>query len=67
MRLLFKKIIPTISEDSAHCTFRHLKYDDRVDIAIPARLLNHVFIFNALKLPFGDYRLNERDEWEKID
>ncbi|MBR6418544.1 MAG: hypothetical protein IKS36_06990 [Bacteroidales bacterium] len=61
------KVYITISEDSAHCTFRHLKYDDRVDIAIPARLLNHDFIFNALKLPFGDYRLNERDEWEKID
>ena len=61
------KVYITISEDSAYCTFKHLQYVDRVDVAIPARLLNHYFIFNALKQPFGNYRLNERDEWEKVD
>ena len=61
------KVYITIGEDSAYCTFKHLQYVDRVDVAIPARLLNHDFIFNALKQPFGDYRLNERDEWKKVD
>ena len=61
------KVYITISEDSAYCTFKHLKYDDRVDIASPERLLSHDFIFNALKLPFGDSRLNKRDDWEKVD
>lgn len=61
------KVYIIISEDSAHCTFKHLQYEDRVDVVIPARLLNHDVIFSALKQPFGDYRLNGRDEWEKID
>lgn len=61
------KVYIIISEDSAYCSFQHLQYVDRVDVVIPARLLNHDVIFNALKQPFGNYRLNERDKWEKVD
>ncbi|MCR5192081.1 MAG: hypothetical protein K6D59_02155, partial [Bacteroidales bacterium] len=61
------KVYITISEDSAYCSFKHLQYVDKVEIAVPTRLLNHDFIFNALNMPFGDYRLNKDDEWEKAD
>lgn len=52
-----------ITDSVASCEFRHYQYIDDVDVYIPARLFNHDFIFNALKLPFGNYLLNEKNEW----
>ena len=53
-----------ICEDSISCTFRHNTYPDRVDLSLPARLLGHDFIFSALWMPFGNYRLREDGVWE---
>lgn len=54
-----------ITDSVASCEFHHYNFSNTVHIHIPARLFGHDFIFNALHLPFGSYRLNENDEWEK--
>ncbi len=54
-----------ITDSVALCEFHHYQYTNTVNIYIPTCLFKHDFIFNALKLPFDTYRLNEKDEWEK--
>ena len=56
-----------ITDSVASCEFHHYNFSNTVLIHIPARLFDHDFIFNALHLPFGSYRLNEKDEWKKTE